>query len=65
MIAEAITNGQQIATRSGIELGVVVAVVCSWERNRSIFWAIVAAAFSWAYVVYFFLTRTGEERPKH
>jgi len=55
----------QIATSSplmptGIGLGSVIAILCSWERNRSIIWAIVAAILSWLYVGYYVLTR----RPK-
>jgi len=43
--------------QSGIGLGSVIAVVCSWDRNRSIIWAILAGIFSWFYVIYFALTR--------
>jgi hypothetical protein len=53
----------ETATYYGVGLGSVVAVVCSWERNRSILWAILAGIFSWFYVVYFALTRkTGEKK---
>jgi hypothetical protein len=45
----------------GISLGSAVAVVCSWQRNRSIVWAIIAGIFSWFYVIYFALTRTPDE----
>jgi hypothetical protein len=45
----------------GISLGSAVAVVCSWQRNRSIVWAILAGIFSWIYVIYFALTRTPDE----
>ena len=38
---------------SGIGLGAAIAVVCSWERNRSILWAFLAGIFSWFYVIYF------------
>ncbi len=51
----------QNVTHSGITLGAAVAVVCSWERNKSIFWAIVAGFLSWFYVIYFALTRTGDD----
>ena len=44
-------------TESGIGLGAVVAVVCSWDRNRSVFWAILAGLLSWFYVIYFVLSR--------
>jgi hypothetical protein len=47
-----------IVTQTGIGLGSVIAVVCSWDRNRSILWAILAGILSWFYVIYFALTRT-------
>ena len=45
----------------GIGLGTVIAVVCSWERNRLILWAIVAGWLSWFYVIWFALTRRADE----
>jgi hypothetical protein len=33
-------------TQTGIGLGSAVAVVCSWQRNRSILWAILAGILS-------------------
>ena len=50
-------TGATYITQSGIGLGSVIAVVCSWDRNRSILWAILAGIFTWFYVVYFALTR--------
>ncbi len=47
--------------RDGVSLGSVIAVVCSWQRNRSIFWAILAGLLSWLYVGYFALTRRPDE----
>ena len=47
--------------RNGVSLGTVIAVVCSWQRNRSILWAILAGLLSWVYVVYFALTRQSDE----
>lgn len=47
--------------QTGIGLGSAIAVVCSWERNRSILWAILAGIFSWFYVIYFAMTRKPEE----
>lgn len=57
LIAEIAAGSTTIVTQSGIGLGSVVAVVCSWDRNRSILWAILAGIFSWFYVIYFALTR--------
>jgi len=48
-------------TQSGIGLGAAIAVVCSWQRNRSILWAILAGVLSWIYVLYFALTRRADE----
>lgn len=45
------------AAQTGIGLGSAVAVVCSWDRNRSILWAVLAGILSWVYVVYFALSR--------
>ena len=44
-------------TRTGIGLGSVIAVVCSWERHRSILWALLGAFLTWFYVIYFAITR--------
>ncbi|MCE3074682.1 hypothetical protein [Chryseobacterium gwangjuense] len=44
-------------TKSGIGLGSVIAVVASWDRNQSIFWAIIHGILGWFYVVFFALTR--------
>lgn len=60
LLAELTPQSQAIA-QNGIGLGSAVAVVCSWQRNRSIFWAIVAGILSWLYVVYFALTRRDNE----
>ena len=44
-------------TQTGLSLGGAIAVVCSWERNRSILWAILAGLLSWLYVIYYAVTR--------
>lgn len=49
------------AVNNGIGLGSAIAVVCSWQRNRSILWAILAGIFSWLYVIYFAITRKTDE----
>ena len=53
-------NNYQIGY-GGVELGAVIAVVCSWQRNRSILWAILHGIFSWFYVIYFASTRRADE----
>jgi hypothetical protein len=50
-----------VVGQTGIGLGSAIAVVCSWQRNRSILWAILAGILSWLYVIYFALTRKAEE----
>lgn len=46
-----------VITQSGIGLGSVIAVTCSWHRNHSILFALLAGIFSWVYVIWFALTR--------
>ncbi|HQW29313.1 MAG TPA: hypothetical protein PK529_09025 [Verrucomicrobiales bacterium] len=48
-------------TQTGIGLGSAIAVVCSWQRHRSILWAILAGILSWIYVIFFALTRRADE----
>jgi hypothetical protein len=55
------TPPAQTVVQSGIGLGSVIAVVCSWQRNRSILWAILAGILSWFYVFYFALSRNPDE----
>ena len=57
----AATETVRVVTQSGIGLGSVIAVVCSWQRNRSIAFAILAGLLSWLYVIYFATTRQADE----
>ena len=59
LLAHIAQTGQIIQTGAGI--GSVIAVVCSWQRNRSILWAILAGIFTWLSVFYFALTRRPDE----
>jgi hypothetical protein len=52
---------QTVTYGAGIGLGSAIGVVCSWQRNRSILWAILAGILGWFYVVYFALTRKPDE----
>lgn len=61
MLLAHITSHTGQVIQSGIGIGAVIAVVCSWQRNRSILWAILAGIFSWLYVLYFALTRRSDE----
>ena len=56
IIAQIVTHTSPLVP-TGIGLGSVIAILCSWERNRSILWAIVAAFLSWIYLGYYVLTR--------
>ena len=57
----AATETVQVVTQSGIGLGAAIAVVCSWQRNRSIVMAIIAGILSWLYIIYFAITRRPDE----
>jgi ABC-type Fe3+-siderophore transport system permease subunit len=61
MIPE-ITTHTTYVTQTGIGIGAAIAIVCSWQRNRSIPWAILAGVLSWFYVIYFAATRKPDER---
>lgn len=50
------------AITGGIGLGTALAVVLSWERNKSVLFAILHGIFSWLYVIYFVMTRKPEEK---
>ena len=52
---------QAVYITRGLGFGSVIAIVCSWERNRSILWAMLAGILSWIYVIYFAITRQPSE----
>lgn len=52
---------QTVYVSNGIGIGSALAVVCSWQRNRSILWAILAGICGWFYVIYFAVTRRTDE----
>jgi hypothetical protein len=47
---------------NGIGIGAALAIVASWQRNRSLLWAILAGILGWIYVIYFALTRRPDEK---
>lgn len=47
---------------NGIGFGSVIAGITSWERNKSVLWAVIHGILSWLYVIYFVLTRKKGER---
>jgi hypothetical protein len=61
VLAQVINQTTQTVYQTGIGLGSAIAVVCSWQRNRSILWAILAGILSWLYVIYFAMTRRADE----
>jgi hypothetical protein len=61
MIDDVATHTEYV-TQTGIGIGAAIAIVCSWQRNRSILWAILAGVLSWFYVIYFAATRKPDER---
>ncbi|MHC4573484.1 MAG: hypothetical protein ACYS76_05050 [Planctomycetota bacterium] len=56
-----IAEVHRTVTQSGIGLGSAIAVVLSWQRNKSILLAIIHGILSWIYVIYFALTRRENE----
>ena len=55
-------NGiRNTAISSGIGLGSVLAVVVSWERNKSVLFDFIHGILSWLYVIYFVITRRPDE----
>jgi hypothetical protein len=56
-----VDKGTQTVAQTGIGLGSAIAVVCSWERNRSILLAVIHGTLSWLYVIYFAVTRQPDE----
>ncbi|MCX6902398.1 MAG: hypothetical protein NTW03_02725 [Verrucomicrobia bacterium] len=62
IIAQIANQTTNTVAQTGIGLGAAIAVVCSWHRNRSILWAILAGILPWLYVIYFAVTRRAGER---
>jgi hypothetical protein len=50
-------NSYKTLTYNGIGMGSALAMVLSWDRNRSVLWALLHGLFSWLYVLYFAVTR--------
>jgi hypothetical protein len=46
------------AAKAGASFGSALAIAISWSVHHSIIWAIIQGFFSWAYVVYYALTRS-------
>ena len=57
VLVEMLGHTSSAVGHSGLGLGAALAVVLSWDRNRSILWAIIHGLLSWIYVIYFAVTR--------
>jgi hypothetical protein len=55
-------NNVGVGIDAAAALGLALAVVCSWSRNRSILWGIFHGLCGWMYVIYFAITRQPDER---
>lgn len=40
-----------------IGFGSILAMILSWSRNSSVFWAVIHGWLSWLYVIYYHLQR--------
>ncbi|MCZ6657474.1 MAG: hypothetical protein O7C67_09275 [Gammaproteobacteria bacterium] len=45
--------------RSGVTFGSAMAIAISWSVNKSLLWAMIHGVFSWFYVIYYAVVRTG------
>ena len=52
----------QTVVKNGIGIGSVIAIVISWDRNKSILYAILHGIFGWLYVIYFAIGRESDEK---
>ncbi len=48
--------------KNGLGIGTIIAMLASWDRNRSIRWAVLHAILGWGYVVYFAITRKSKSQ---
>ena len=53
---------KQNVIKNGI--GSVIAIVISWDRNKSILYALLHGILGWLYVIYFIVIRESEEKNK-
>jgi hypothetical protein len=45
------------AASAGASFGSALAITISWSLHKSIIWAMIHGFFSWAYVIYYAITR--------
>ncbi|MCM5662468.1 hypothetical protein [Galbibacter mesophilus] len=52
---------KQTMVKNGIGIGSVIAIVISWDRNKSILYAMLHGVLGWLYVIYFVIIRESEK----
>jgi hypothetical protein len=53
---ESVTTGiGATIVKNGIGMGSVIAIVISWDRHKTILFAIIHGLFGWLYVIYYAL----------
>ena len=50
----------QTAVNNGIGIGSAIAIVISWDRNKSVLYALLHGILGWLYVIYFVIVREKE-----
>ncbi|SFW36631.1 hypothetical protein [Cellulophaga fucicola] len=58
------TGIKETVFKNGIGIGSAIAIVVSWDRNKSILYAILHGVLGWLYVIYFVIVRNSEEKNK-
>jgi len=53
---------KQTIVKNGLGMGSVIAIVISWDRNKSILFGILHGLLSWLYVIYFVIIRESEKK---
>ncbi len=64
LLAEVTLQTTQTVAQYGLGIGSVLAMICCWERERSLLSTIIAGFLSWIYVIYFEVTRRPAEEAK-
>jgi len=55
---------KQTVFKNGVGIGSIIAIVVSWDRNKSILYALLHGVLGWVYVIYFIIIRENEEKNK-
>ena len=55
---------KQNVIKNGIGIGSVIAIVISWDRNKSVLYTLLHGILGWLYVIYFIVIRESEEKNK-